>query len=77
MEVTLLNEVIDQATDALQIAPDQMAKRELMAQLIVQAAIDDEKLDAEDCAERRSPRFENRRKDRRPDGRGSLSMGWH
>jgi hypothetical protein len=44
--VTLLSEALARATVALDIAPTQKARRELLAQLIVQAALDDQGLDA-------------------------------
>ena len=44
--VTVLSEALARATIALDIAPAQKARRELLAQLIVQAALDDQGLDA-------------------------------
>jgi hypothetical protein len=42
----VLSEALANASEALAIAPDQQAKRELIASLIVQAALDDQRLDA-------------------------------
>jgi hypothetical protein len=42
----VLREALAKASEALGIAPDQQAKRELIAQLIIQAALDDQSLDA-------------------------------
>ena len=69
LDVTLLNEAIDQATDALKIAPDQTQERELLARLVVQAAIDNENLDAAGLCRQAIVAFENRRKHRQPEER--------
>jgi hypothetical protein len=44
--VAALSEALANASKALGITPDQQKKRELLAALIVQAALDDQSLDA-------------------------------
>jgi hypothetical protein len=46
-DVAALSEALAMATDTLGIALDQQTKRELVARLIVQAALDDRSLDAD------------------------------
>jgi hypothetical protein len=50
--VAILSEALAQATEALDIRIDQAAQRELVAQLIVKAALEHKSLDASDLSRR-------------------------